>query len=167
MVQCLACAEESLTHQASLLVSPAPRCNSQSVFEVLGHIVVRHDVVQHSADNHGGRGCQTSKRFVSNCHVCQVHLSTIIFDRVKFVSYLKRPLILGCLRLGLSHMALASSGADNGDVATRGQGRGGRAPQAPAGGRSRHERIIMSSKSHPFCQGLVQGWAKVTIAFSL
>ena len=49
MVQCLACAEESLTHQASLLVSPAPRCNSQSVFEVLGHIVVGHDVVQHSA----------------------------------------------------------------------------------------------------------------------
>ena len=63
MVQCLACAEESLTHQASLLVSPAPRCNSQSVFEVLGHIVVRHDVVQHSADNQTGKD--------SLCQNCQ------------------------------------------------------------------------------------------------
>ena len=44
-----------LTHQASLLVPPAPCGNSQSVFEVLGHIVVGHDVVQHSADNQPGK----------------------------------------------------------------------------------------------------------------
>ena len=91
---------------------------------------------------------RTAKGLRQNCHF-ELSLfskdiaSNILFDRVKFVSSLKRPLILGCFRLGLSHMALASSGWDNGDGATRGQGRGGRAPQAPAGGQSRQERIIM------------------------
>ena len=51
------------THQASLFVPPAPGGNSQSVFEVLGHIVVRHDVVQHSADNQTGKD--------SLCQNCQ------------------------------------------------------------------------------------------------
>ena len=36
-------------HQAGLLVSSTPGSDPQSIFEVLGHVVVGHDVVQHSA----------------------------------------------------------------------------------------------------------------------
>ena len=68
------CSSVCLTHQASLIVPPTPGGNSQSVFEVLGHIVVRHDVVQHSADNHCARGCQDSKRFVSKLSLCAEHV---------------------------------------------------------------------------------------------
>ena len=38
-------------HQAGLLVSSTPGSDPQSIFEVLGHVVVGHDVVQHSGDN--------------------------------------------------------------------------------------------------------------------
>ena len=38
-------------HKAGLLVSSTPGSDPQSIFEVLGHIVVGHDVVQHSGDN--------------------------------------------------------------------------------------------------------------------
>ena len=37
-------------HQAGLLVSSTPGSDPQSIFEVLGHVVVGHDVVQHSGD---------------------------------------------------------------------------------------------------------------------
>ena len=39
------------THQAGLLVSSTPGSDPQSIFEVLGHVVVGHDIVQHSGDN--------------------------------------------------------------------------------------------------------------------
>ena len=84
------------------MVSSTPGSDPQSIFEVLGHVVVGHDVVQHSGDNR--------VNFLAR---------VLATGKVKFVLNSRGNPIGG--RLGFSHMALASWGAAHNSGGARGQ----------------------------------------------